>query len=131
MTDEEIKKALECCGVAVDCAECPLYSFVELGTGNCVRLILKKAYYLINGQQAEIERLEKDLTKCKLEKEMLYQTVSEIQTNAIKEFAERLKKECHNYYPSIDSYCVSRKTVEVKDIDNLAKEITEGGLNNG
>ena len=46
----------------------------------------------IETANAEIERLEKELMKCKLEKEMLYQTVSEIQTNAIKEFAERFAK---------------------------------------
>lgn len=42
--------------------------------------------------------------------------------NAVKEFAERLKKKVHNYYPSIDSYCTSRHVILVKDIDELLKE---------
>lgn len=57
MTDDEIIKALACCGIMHDCNECYLCDFRELGTGNCVNLILTKAYELINRQQAEIERL--------------------------------------------------------------------------
>lgn len=41
---------------------------------------------------------------------------------AVKEFAEKLKKKVHNYYPSIDSYCTSRHVILVKDIDELLKE---------
>lgn len=41
---------------------------------------------------------------------------------AVKEFAEKLKKKVHNYYPSIDSYCISRHVILVKDIDELLKE---------
>lgn len=41
---------------------------------------------------------------------------------AVKEFAEELKKKVHNYYPSIDSYCTSRHVILVKDIDELLKE---------
>lgn len=40
----------------------------------------------------------------------------------LKQFAERLKEKCHNYYPSIDHYCCSEKAVNVKDIDKLLKE---------
>lgn len=42
-----------------------------------------------------------------------------------KEFAEKLKKNTHNYYPSIDSYCCSRHVVLVKDIDDILKEYTK------
>ena len=41
---------------------------------------------------------------------------------SVKEFAEKLKERCHNYYPSIDHYCCSQKAVNVKDIDELLKE---------
>lgn len=34
-----------------------------------------------------------------------------------------LKKKTHNYYPSIDSYCVSQHVVLVRDIDELIKEV--------
>lgn len=43
-------------------------------------------------------------------------------TQAVKEFAEKLKKKVHNYYPSIDSYCTSKHVILVKDIDELLKE---------
>lgn len=49
--------------------------------------------------------------------------VLEIEKNqAVKEFAEKLKKKVHNYYPSIDSYCTSKHVILVKDIDELLKE---------
>mgnify|MGYP002765338518 CR=1 FL=1 len=37
-----------------------------------------------------------------------------------------LKKKTHNYYPSIDSYCMSQHVVLVRDIDELIKEIENG-----
>lgn len=49
-----------------------------------------------------------------------YRKVSD--SEAVKEFAEKLKEKVHNYYPSIDSYCTSRHVILVKDIDELLKE---------
>ena len=51
MTDNEIKKALECC-INDDCDNCP-DTF-----GNCEHNAMRKALDLINRQQAEIERLD-------------------------------------------------------------------------
>ena len=34
-----------------------------------------------------------------------------------------LKKKTHNYYPSIDSYCLSQHVVLVRDIDKLLEEV--------
>lgn len=34
-----------------------------------------------------------------------------------------LKKKTHNYYPSIDSYCISQHVVLVRDIDELMAEV--------
>lgn len=48
--------------------------------------------------------------------------IDEQRKQAVKEFAEKLKKKVHNYYPSIDSYCMSRHVILVKDIDELLKE---------
>ena len=124
MTDNEIIKALECCSIDDHigvCKECPFTDVCDEDE----QALQKHALDLINRQKAEIERLQKDLTKCKLGKETLYQAADEIKFVAIKEFAERLRKKCHNYYPSIDSYCISRYAVEIADIDNLVKEMTE------
>ena len=57
--------------------------------------------------------------KCKLEKEMLYQTVEEIKSEAIKQFAERLKEKLQ-WDVEFDN-----KLVFESDIDNLVKEMTE------
>nr|DAM56603.1 MAG TPA: hypothetical protein [Caudoviricetes sp.] len=43
----------------------------------------------------------------------------EKKAQAVKEFAEALKKKGRNFYPSIDHYCCSEKTVSVKEIDRL------------
>lgn len=52
-------------------------------------------------------------------------TLDRAKIEGAKEFAEELKKNTHNYYPSIDSYCCSRHVVLVKDIDELLKEYEE------
>lgn len=66
--------------------------------------------------QAKIERLKKELMKCKLEKEMLHQTVEEIKSEAYKEFAERLKEYATQGFWETDAY------VGTEQIDNLLKE---------
>lgn len=81
----------------------------------------------IETANAEIERLEKELMKCKLEKEMLYQTVSEIQTNAIKEFAERFAKALSEFdmssvgLPDYDRGYKDCMTAIENTIDSLVK----------
>lgn len=84
-------------------------------------LLLVNAHNLINRQKAEIEKLEKG----SLKEAMTFnsKTIANIRAEAVKEFAERLKGKVHNYYPSIDSYCVSRKVVLIADIENLLEEM--------
>ena len=94
------------------------------GWAESIEIILNK----YNRQKAEIERLEKELMKCKLEKEMLYNVGMEIKTVAIKEFAERLKENITSaidtYYNSNGGgYYLAEDTIE--DIDNLVEEMTE------
>ena len=54
MTDNEIKKALECCEVSGTCEYCPLKSDKK----NCLSLLSKNALDLINRQKAENENLK-------------------------------------------------------------------------
>ena len=56
MSEEEIKKALECCSVQAEnlCRVCPLSKL----QGECVEIKSKNALDLINRQKAEIERLK-------------------------------------------------------------------------
>jgi hypothetical protein len=34
---------------------------------------------------------------------------------------EQLQNDCHNYYPSIDYYCMSQKVVKLNDALNIVK----------
>ena len=60
--------------------------------------------------------------RLRYELDLLLDEKSAIERRAVEEFAEKLKKKVHNYYPSIDSYCTSRHVILVKDIDELLKE---------
>lgn len=48
-----------------------------------------------------------------------YGDVKQAQIDVLNE----LKKKTHNYYPSIDSYCISQHVVLVRDIDKLIEEV--------
>lgn len=106
-TDDEVIKALECCSGISLCVGCP-YMEIE----DCAKRNTIDALALINRQRAEIERLRK-----------YYFThdYHECHNEAIKEFAERLKKE------------INVRTTLSKEqdknilfyIDTLVKEMTE------
>ena len=129
MTDEQIIKALGCCG-AQDCGKCPYAGF----TKECGSLSIL-ALDLINRQKAENEKLDKQcqaarrkiLSLCgrlhnattenaelkqknrkyinRIEKDIVLPTIfgEQARTEAIKEFAERAKMEiCKNTYAGFD-----------------------------
>jgi hypothetical protein len=130
MTDEQIKKALKVCvknETPFCCGEC------ELGENNsscdCVDRLLKLSLDLIARQQAEIKELEKE--KYRLQKALNqaedYRLIA--RTEAIKEFAERLKEtpmrfsvEYVKYYdkPPIKKMVLF---IDDNDINNLVKEM--------
>lgn len=77
--------------------------------------------------EAENKRLTEELRQVLLSidtvKEMNTMcNIDEQRKQAVKEFAEKLKMKTHNYSPSIDSYCISKKAVLVSEIDELLKE---------
>ena len=95
MTDDEIKKALECC-VEGKCQLCSLYDNDTIAD-NCPTGLLKLCLDLINRQQAEIERLKIELqamrnaaNSYKAENERLLQNLQQPQSEAIKEFSKFL-----------------------------------------
>ena len=108
---ETIIKTLECC-INDDCDNCP-ETF-----GNCEHNAMRKALDLINRQQAEIERLEKH----ELSEAMKFNksTINQIKSEAIKEFAEKVKEEV-TYYE--DTCGVFTPFVDCRDIDSLVKEM--------
>ena len=154
MNDNEIIKALECCGILGihHCDNfCPMF---YNGTGSpsaCRRELHIDAINLIKRQQAEIERLHSEVKEktetivflkdqaigwsidfCNLKAKL-----NTAKSEAIKEFAERLKDMMFNYYECVNESANGRPykgdtlmDYEVVDmiedcIDNLVKEMTE------
>lgn len=136
LTDIEIEKALECCFNRdfEDCKECPLENeFDELFS--CMNTRNRLTLDYINRLKAENERLQavadaeldtihdmgEDYERVLEEEPMLIQKAK---AEAIKEFAERLKKE---FKPEINYGVVANCAIKLfrNTIDYLVKEMTE------
>lgn len=117
MTDEQIIKALEYCSTDVRENTCPKCAFYK--KHRCSTLMLNAVSDLINRQKAEIERLERKATTpfCQVGFDL-----KQLKSEAIKEFAERLKT---NFNKNIRLY--GRCTVydATTEIDDLVKEMVE------
>lgn len=139
MTDNKIIKALECCAEEKPCNECPLFDYTE-DEIKCKNKCFVDALDLINRQRAKIKALEMD--NAQLQSDIANANMNSdhalaeiewlkarnvnnccnwqikynpLRAEAIKEFAERLKKELgFGRHTSYD------------EIDNLVKEMTEG-----
>lgn len=122
MTDNEIAKTLEYCisNIFQNCLICPLHNDFYPNLCHCERD--KNALDLINRQKAEIERLKHHCFGIQNELEAYKDTfntaIDEAKSEAIKEFAERLE----NDYSDILHGAYG---VEVREIKNLAKDMTE------
>ena len=44
---------------------------------------------------------------------------------AFEKILERLRRKVHNYYPSIDHYCLSEHAVKMSDIEKIVQEVAE------
>ena len=109
MTDNEITKALDICSHLEACADCPFGSLE--GTDKCMHTLLLNALDLINRQKAEIERLK----SLDMQIEVSEKIEKEIKSEAIKEFAKRLRKDaCRPYVVQV---------VTGESIDDLVKEM--------
>lgn len=89
MTDKEIIKALECCGVNHNCAGCPK----EKEPYGCYFVLCGGALDLINRQNAEIERLNIESETLATQLKGAYEQIHKLnmaKSEAIKEFAERI-----------------------------------------
>lgn len=116
-TDKEIIKALE---IEIHQAE-----YVDSNYCNGVDLLLVKSTLdLINRQQATIETLRNCVEQHHIirkdGKSPLSLLTEDIKAEAIKEFAERLKKK-ESVYSASDFYWI--KYIPRKEIDNLVKEM--------
>jgi len=109
MTDNEIIKALECCSNRYDCYSCEYYNQYCKGDMN---VTLKDALDLINRQKAEIEALIAG-------QETLQKYIVTAKAEAIKEFAERLKKNFDTYTDEEESNALYM----INLINDLVKEM--------
>lgn len=117
MTDNEIIKALECLrGNAFDCGECPYCSCYP---APCEQQVAKDALSLINRQKEGIEWLKNR----DLQVEVSEKLEREIKSEAVKEFAYRLKKRASKGFWETDAY------IGVEQIEELVKEMV--GKSNG
>ena len=132
MTDNEIIKALKCCkrsaGAIFCTSSCPMYE--ECNSEDPMEDICGLALDLINRQKAEIEGLGEtryelaciidELLMCmadgKETKSAKPIDINEIKSEAVKEFAEKLK----NRNTTMD-----KRIISVEIVDNLVKEMTE------
>ena len=132
ISDDEIISSLEVIATTRNCSECKIRN-CKWGDCNCSQITANAALDLINRQKAEIERL-KECPKCIYEYDgktteycvegpcSNFKTVEQIKYEAIKEFAEKLKK---RFY-----LCAGRCVVNVYHIDNLLKEYEKGRQGN-
>lgn len=127
MKDEQIIKALECCATddGNDCFQCPYCNiFFESGNGGCVNRCRKDALDLINRQTAENERLKERISYLEesidCSRKEYNRLLQQTQSEAIKEFAERLKRKI--WYSDL---CNLERTTTPEIITNLVKEMTE------
>jgi hypothetical protein len=113
LTDEQIIKALEYCVEKGYCTDCPYNESFS----DC------KVEYdilnLINRQKAEIEGLKEECSYLGCENEWLKAHLEQAKSEAVKEFAKKLKK---NKYYGCNRLGYGSWVVEISDIDNLAKE---------
>ena len=86
----------------------------------CGEHLANYALDLINRQQTEIEKLKEEIQITKDAYTMLQTKNEIIKSEAIKEFAERLKEKS---FKTIRNYGLTKDVVEVCDIDNLVKEM--------
>ena len=140
LTDEQIIKALECCSTDVQENPCPKCAFYN--KHRCSTLMLNAASDIINRQKVKIKSLkqiinEQDKEVLKLQNRIIFWRKNlnyqpeKIKSEAIKDFAERLKEKVKMYNSEgvdegdlIDDLLTVGETVEI--IDNLVKEMTEG-----
>lgn len=115
MNDNDIIKVIKHC-INKTCVGCKREDNKFNTSDSCRYDLLKDVLDLINRQKAEIERLQEHI---KHTNNVVKQVVEDTKSEAIKEFAKRLKEEA-----TVDDD--STWWVANIDIDNLVKEMTEG-----
>lgn len=153
MNDSEIIKALECCEITYDCANCPANrddnKYTYMGSYICKGIQKRDILDLINRQQAEIDRLNIDLKAmrgaanswkaevqriCKKEFDNIEIDIEAVKSEAVRKFAEKLKEYCNE----ITNQEWNKRTLPVSwadayedFIDDIDRLLEEMGCNDG
>lgn len=115
-TNEDIISSLEVIATTGNCDECKIRN-CKWGTCNCSQITANAALDLINRQKDEIDRLKEFIVETR-------RCDKEIKSEAVKEFAEKLKGkigDCH--IVSDGEYCGFDCGDIHRCIDNLLKEM--------
>ena len=136
MTDKEIKSSLEVIATTGNCEECKIRN-CKWGTCNCSQITANAALELINHQQAEIKRLQKEVNLVSIQFQDLQERYEEAQTEIerlekieieIDDFCRRL---CHMRmlngsviasYEDLQNYIQQEKSEAVKEFAERLKE---------
>ena len=132
MTDNEIIKFMQCVmGNDANCSECEYQKVLPFPS--CRMMCAKNALDLINRQKNKIERLKNENIILSINADTAFQdglneakdlyaeqVKDEIKSEAIKEFAERLKSKIWH-----SPECNYINSITPDYIDNLVKEMTE------
>ena len=79
LTDNEIKKALECCmKICKDCDNCPCINNDYINVYDCKYALLKNALDLINRLQVQNKDLAETVHNLTLEKDALFDKAEEL-----------------------------------------------------
>jgi hypothetical protein len=121
ITDDEIIKALECCVKAENIGDCMILECPLMGDYGCEisgeeEKLFSLALGYINRLKAENERLNELVVYNASCATSLHKELFKAKSEAIKEFAERLKAVSHPY--------ADTQMVFELQIDNLVKEMT-------
>ena len=115
MTDNEIINALECCASKDEnaCDNCPCLNTRCIATTG-------EVIDLIHRQEAEIKSLKNECFCLANERDAYKDVLDTAVTEAIKEFAERLKGKKRVVFTAVND---SNYAVTVENINNLVKEM--------
>lgn len=117
MTDNEIIKGLNYCSNGQDCENCHFNK-----SGNCIDVVMRLAFDLINRQRTEIEGLKSRIFALNDTNQKLIDSQEIYWRNRVKDFAERLKENIDNGQLYVDN---EDYVLTIYHISNLVKEMTE------
>lgn len=113
-----------------DCNNCDYQYVKDCAQYRKALALVQAGYSDVTEYKAEIERLKDKSEELRNEKwnaQDDFDCYCDEMPNKIKQakidVLNELKKKTHNYYPSIDSYCISQHVVLVRDIDELVAEV--------